>query len=128
MLEQKLTVFFDSMCPVCSYEITMLKKKDTQQQIVFIDITGTDFDPLPYGLTMNQVVGSIHGLSSSGAIISGMELFRQVYRTLGYGWVWAWTEIPGIRSIVDAGYNVFAKIRPRFSRFKYQCDDHCKVP
>jgi predicted DCC family thiol-disulfide oxidoreductase YuxK len=122
-----MTVFYDSMCPVCSFEIDMLKRKDVNQAIEFTDITRPDFDPGPFGLTMDQLVGSIHGLNASGQIVSGMELFRQVYRALGMGWVWGWTAWPGVRNLADAGYSVFARIRPRFSRFRPQCNDSCRI-
>lgn len=121
-------IFYDSLCPVCSKEINMLKRLDKKQRIEFVDITSTAFNPAQYGKTIDDFVGTIHGQREDGSIVTGMSVFRMVYKEVGLGWLFAWTSWPILRPCTDYFYNLFAKIRPRFSSFDQTCDSgRCKI-
>ena len=115
------SIFYDSLCPVCNFEVKLLRRKDKLQQIDYIDIASQDFDPMLYGKTIDDFIGSIHGYTRSGRMVTGLDVFVEIYDILGWGWVYKWTRWPVLKQISDLGYWVFAKIRPKFSKFQPSC-------
>lgn len=92
------------------------------------DIAHPDFDPARYGKTQDEVMGHIHGVTPSGEIVTGVEVFRQAYHAVGWGWLLGWTAWPVFRSISDAAYSFFAKHRLRLQGRSSVCDDGtCRV-
>ena len=123
-----LTLLYDGLCPVCSREIALLRRLDRHRRLAFEDIAADAFDPSRYGLTMDEVIGSMHARRSDGTIVTGMEVFRLAYDAVGMGWMLAPTAWPLLRPIADAGYRLFARIRPRLSSLDATCDDgRCAV-
>ena len=59
----------------------------------------------------------MHGLDQNGKIITGVEVFRQMYEAVDLGWVLSFTRLPIIRNLANLAYKLFALIRPRFSSF-----------
>ena len=116
----KLTVFYDSLCPVCNTEVKFIRRRDEKREnsIEFIDITEPGFTAENYGFTLQEAVASMHGLDAQGKIITGVEVFRQMYAAVGLGWVLSFTRLPIIRNLANLSYKIFAYFRPRFSSFK----------
>jgi len=116
MAEPKLTMLYDGLCPLCSREVNMLRRKDKRDQLSFVDIASADFDPASFGVTLADAHAAMHVRLPDGSIVKGMEAFRRVYRALGMGWVLAPTGWPILRPIFDRLYRGFAKVRPRLQR------------
>ena len=112
-----VTIFYDGLCPVCKTEIGLLRRTAQSHRVQFKDITAANFAPSAYGRNMADFVGSIHGLDSEGRVISGLEVFRVVYRELGLGWLVSWTNWPVFSPVAEAAYRWFCRVRPRFSKF-----------
>ncbi len=111
----QVEVFYDGECPLCVREIKMLRRLDRRDRIRFTDIAATGFDPAEYGKTMQEFMDEIQGRLPSGDWIIGVEVFRQLYAAVGFGWlVWP-TRWPGISHAMDFGYRVFAKNRLRLT-------------
>lgn len=105
-------VFVDGGCPICRREGRFLEWLDDGRNRVLVeDITGPDFDPGRYGLTFEQVMREIHGVTWDGRVLRGMEVFRTAYRLLGLGFLLAPTGWPVLRPISDAAYRFFARNR-----------------
>ncbi len=121
-----LVMLYDGLCPICSREVRWIRRKARRRHadLAFRDITAPDFDPGKFGLTHADVRRRIHAITPEGNVIEGLEVFRRVYRELGLGWLAAWTAWPVLRHLADAGYALFARIRPRFSRHD-PCDEAC---
>jgi predicted DCC family thiol-disulfide oxidoreductase YuxK len=104
------TMFYDGDCPLCSREVALLMKRDVHKRIRFISTASPDFDPVQYGISTdpNRL---IHGMMADGTIVRGVEVFRQVYKQLGLGWLLAPTAWPGLKQMFDLLYLVFAKYR-----------------
>ena len=113
-------IFYDSLCYICSTEIAFLRRVDKESRVKFTDISDPDFHAERYGKSIDDFIGSIHGIDRNGRMIEGMEVFREVYTAVGLGWIMNWTGWPLIRPATDLGYRLFARIRPRLSRFKGQ--------
>ena len=112
----KLKLLFDGDCPICAREARWLQRRDQHGVLAFEDISKPNFDPAPYGLAREEVMGVIHAVLPDGRIITKLEVFRQAYRHLGLGWVLAPTGWPGLRLLANCGYAVFARYRVPLGR------------
>jgi predicted DCC family thiol-disulfide oxidoreductase YuxK len=125
----RIKVLIDGDCPLCRREGDLWKRLDRGRgRIVLEDIAATNFDPELYGLTREQVMDHIHGVLPSGEVIRGMEVFRQAYGALGWGWLLAPTGWPIFKPLFDLGYRWFARNRLRFTGRIFACGDSCSRP
>jgi predicted DCC family thiol-disulfide oxidoreductase YuxK len=124
-----VTVLIDGDCPLCKHEARLLERLDKGRgRLELIDITAPDFDPARFGRTHDEVMGHIHGVTPEGEVVTGMEVFRQAYRAIGWGWLWAPTGWPVLRPLFDLAYRFFAKHRLRLTGRKDACEDgRCRV-
>ncbi len=60
-------------------------------------------------------MGRIHGITSSGEILKDVQVFRKAYQLVGLGWVYSPTTWPLIGSLIDKGYNFWARWRLFFT-------------
>lgn len=109
-------VFVDGHCPICRREGDFLAWMDGGRNRVLVeDLTAPDFDVRRYGLTHDQVMAEIHGVTWDGRVVKGMEVFRIAYSLLGLGFLTAPTGWPLIRPLADAAYKLFARNRLRLA-------------
>jgi predicted DCC family thiol-disulfide oxidoreductase YuxK len=120
-------VFFDGACPLCMREIRMLRRRDRRDRIQFTDIAAPGFDPAAYGKDLGAFMARIHGRLPDGRWIEGVEVFRQLYAAIGFGWLVAVTRVPGLSHLLRAGYHLFAKHRLRLTG-RCAPDGSCAVP
>jgi predicted DCC family thiol-disulfide oxidoreductase YuxK len=104
-------VFFDGECPLCTREITLLRKMDRRGVIRFTDITASSFDASETPWTAEELMASIRGRRGDGTPIEGVEVFRQLYAAVGLRPLVALTRLPGVRQGLDFAYEKFAKNR-----------------
>ena len=109
----KIKLLYDGECPLCVREVNFLTKKDAGRGIVkFVDIASLDYDPQDHaGIDFETAMGRIHGILADGTVIKNVEVFRHVYESLGMGWVYAITKVPGIGVIADWLYEIWADWR-----------------
>jgi predicted DCC family thiol-disulfide oxidoreductase YuxK len=88
-----------------------------------VDIADPSFDPSVYGRSLEQLMGTIHGVGPDGVLVSGVEVFRRAYAAVGLGWLLAPTGWPVLRPLFDLAYRAFARVRPMLSRRAPSCDD-----
>ncbi len=115
---QTVQVFYDGLCPVCSREINLLRRLDQQGNLQPIDFSLPDFDPARYGVELSDLVASMYVRDAQGNWHEGLDSFPVMWSAVGWGWVWLWLKVPGLRQSGLAGYALFRRIRPRFSRFR----------
>ncbi len=123
MIGWEIKLLYDGECPVCKREVAFLRWLDGgRDRLLFEDITSPDFDPARYRLTVDQVMGQIHGVLPNGRVIRGMAVFRRAYDAVGMGWLLAPTNWPILRRFFDAGYQWFARNRLRLTGRGGKCD------
>ena len=95
----------------------MLRWLDRKRgKIEFTDIAAEGFDAVEHtGLEFETLMAEIYGRTSSGELVSGMEVFRQLYSAVGLGFVFAPTKWPLLRPVFDAAYRLFARNRLRLT-------------
>ncbi len=109
----QIKLLYDGECPLCLREVNFLSKRDAGRGLVtFIDIAADDYTPEAHGgIDFETAMGRIHALLPNGTVIKDVEVFRRIYKTLGMGWLYAWTKLPIIGVLVDALYGVWADWR-----------------
>jgi len=120
MRNAEFTVYIDGDCPLCRREASLLRWMDRGRgRLELVDIADPSFDVASdssaAGVSMEELMGSIHGRTADGRMVTGVEVFRRAYRAVGFGWLLAWTEWPVIRPVVDRAYLWFAKHRLRLT-------------
>ena len=71
-------------------------------------------------------MAEIYGRMPSGELVTGMEVFRQLYGAVGLGFLFAPTKWPILKPAFDSIYSMFAKNRLKLTG---RCeDDSCSVP
>ena len=117
MEKRRFEVFYDGDCPLCVREIRMLRRMDRKRgRILFTDIAAPGFDAMGHaGVSQDDLMAEIYGRTESGELVSGMEVFRQLYSAVGLGFLFAPTGWPGLRIFFDAAYRLFAKNRLRLT-------------
>ena len=117
MTQAKLTLLFDGGCPLCLREVKFLRSRDTLDNISFIDIDSPNYQPDLYsGISYKDAMGRIHAINESGEILKDVAVFREVYRLIGLGWIYAPTKWPILGSLIDQVYKLWAKWRLPLTR------------
>lgn len=128
MTTQDFRIYFDGLCPLCRHEAALLRRLDRGRgRLLLIDFTEPSFDPAQVGVSPEALMGSIHAHLPDGRLVTGMEVFRLAYGTLGLGWLWAPTGWPVLKIAFDYLYRVFARFRPRLSRARRCPRDRCAI-
>ena len=83
----QIKMLYDGQCPICSREVAMLTRRNGEGRLAFEDISDPAFDPLKYGLTLSQVIGSMHAVRSDGTVLSGIDVFAELYDHVGWTWL-----------------------------------------
>ncbi len=111
-------MLYDGDCPICRAEVSWLTKCNKDGYLEFEDISKTDNsdDQRSYGKSKQELLDRIHGVTEEGELISGVEVFRHSYNSVGLGWMMAPSKWPLFEPISDWGYTLFAKHRVRLGR------------
>ena len=117
MTQAKLTLLFDGGCPLCLREVKFLRSRDTLENISFIDIDSPNYQPdLFSGISYKDAMGRIHAINESGEILKDVAVFREAYRLIGLGWIYAPTSWPILGSLIDQVYKLWAQWRLPLTR------------
>ena len=108
----ELTLLFDGGCPLCVREVRFLQRRDSLGRLEFVDIDAADYDPEAHaGISYRVAMGRIHAITGSGEVLRDVAVFREAYRLIGLGWLYAPTRWPLIGSVVDWVYGIWAARR-----------------
>ncbi len=108
----KLIILFDGGCPLCQREVSFLRSKDVSSLISFVDINSTSYNPKLFNdISYRDAMGRIHAIKSSGEVLKDVDVFREAYRIVGLGWIYAPTTLPLLAPIFDQVYQLWARWR-----------------
>ena len=129
-MKNKLTFLFDGGCPLCLRETNFLKKRDTLNQIVFIDINSEDYDQgLFNDISYSEAMSNLHGIMRNGEIIRGLDVLAYSYELIGLGWVYYPLKIKLLSPLLRLVYRYWAKYRLRItgrSNIEKLCTSKCE--
>ena len=128
----ELTLLYDGGCPLCVREVTFLRRKDRDQSIRFIDVDAQDYSPKDWsGISYRQAMARIHAIKADGTVLTDVAVFREAYRLIGLGWLYAPTRWPVLGPVVDVLYGVWARYRLKITNrasLDQLCMDRCERP
>ena len=108
----QLTLLFDGGCPLCVREVRFLERRDRVRRIRFVDIDAVDYNPADHGgIAYREAMGRIHAIAADGTVLRDVAVFREAYRLIGLGWLYAPTRWPLIGAVVDRIYAIWAARR-----------------
>ena len=117
MTQARLTILFDGGCPLCQREVSFLRSRDILGKIEFVDIDSSSYNPELYSLiSYREAMGRIHAINSSGEVLRDVRVFREAYRLVGLGWVYAPTNWPVFGPLIDKVYRFWAHWRLLLTR------------
>ncbi len=119
-------VFYDEDCPLCRREIEMIRKKDRINRLSLTDISADNFDAAKTGKTLDELMREIHGRYADGTIVVGVDVFREIYSRIGFGFLVGPSRVWGLRWAIDRFYDFFAALRYR-SALKRLNKRVCKI-
>lgn len=109
----KLRVFYDGACPICRKEIAAYRRADTAGAIDWLDIWAcASGESLP--LKRELLLARFHVQTPSGELISGARGFIALWWEVpGWRGLARVCSLPGAPFILELGYKLFLRIRPR---------------
>ena len=127
LTKAKLTLLFDGGCPLCLREVKFLRSRDKLNNIKFVDIDSTDYQPNLYsGISYRDAMNRIHAIKESGEILRDVSVFREAYQLIGLGWIYAPTKWPLLGHLVNQLYKLWAKWRLPLTR-RQSLEQLCKT-
>ena len=112
-----LTLLYDGACPLCRREVTVLERRDRQEngaspRLAFVDVDAPDYDPADHGgISYREAMGRIHALEADGTVLRDVAVFRRAYALIGLGWLYAPTGWPVLAPLADGLYRLWARWR-----------------
>jgi len=128
MSQSGITVYYDGLCQLCSREIEHYKKMDGASNILFVDITSSGFEAEAEGLDPHKIHQSLHVRDANGQIHIGVEAFIVIWSQLNsLKKIAPLASFGPVKRTLEAGYFLFAKIRPLLPRKKCSDSPYCEV-
>ncbi len=128
--QPKTQVFYDGACSICTREIRLLRHWDRAEKLELIDIATPAFDEHAWPVSLADMNAALHVRATDGAWLTGMAATRHVYRTVGRGWMVAFTGWPLLSRGFDRAYAWFATHRMPISArlgMRRCADGACRV-
>jgi len=116
------TLLFDDSCKVCSYEISLLRKK-SQTSLQYVDISSPSYDPRNCrGISKEEAMKVIHGYFEGEKTDTGPQVLSSLYAKTGHENLSFLLNLGLIRIFADPLYRLFARYRHFFKKNKNQLD------
>lgn len=117
MNSEKLAIYYDGACPLCSREIDRYRRCRGAETLDLRDIADPGFDPDGEGLRGCDWNVYLHARTADGKILRGLDAFAAVWERLP-----AWRPLarlvrfPLLRPLASLGYHLFTRLRPLLPR------------
>lgn len=117
-----LTLLYDGGCPLCLREVTFLRRRDGRlhpgaPRLAFVDINAPGYDPAAHGgISYREAMGRIHAIAADGRVLRDVAVFREAYRLIGLGWLYAPSAWPLLQPLADGLYGLWARWRLPLTR------------
>lgn len=110
---KEVTVFYDGACPLCVREIGFYRKCNNAEAVDWIDVSKCADDIVAPGLSKADAMARFHVVGADGALVSGGDAFREVWRVLPAFRVWSRLfRARPFAWMLNKAYDMFLTIRP----------------
>ncbi len=117
--EPRITVYYNSACPVCDAGIASQRVKMQSCDIAWVDVHNNPDAVLEIGADLESVRERLHVKDETGRIAVGAAALATLWdKTPGqriWGRIAQW---PLLRSLISTAYDLFAKGLYRWNRWK----------
>ena len=119
----KLTVWYNTKCPVCDAGINHLNNRLVRAAragaIEFHDINLAPDALAGFGAGVNDVRRRLHAVDAEGKLYVGIDCAIEIWRrTPGDLWLARAAALPGLRHCLGFGYDRFADVLYAWNRWK----------
>jgi predicted DCC family thiol-disulfide oxidoreductase YuxK len=112
---EKLQVFYDGACPLCSREIAFYRRQQGAEHIAWSDVSGTSEREIVPGLSQDQALSRFHVAKPDGTLISGGAAFAELWAVLpAFRPIGRLHRHPFFLGMLNGAYELFLKLRPFF--------------
>ena len=115
----KLIIFFDGNCPMCSLEMLKLKQYDTENRIELCNLHQKGFTTLYPDIDFDKAMAILHGYYQ-GEVLLGLNVTHRAWTIVGKGLFVAPLQFPVIKQVAHLIYLLIAKYRHPISHFMYK--------
>ena len=119
MKGEKLTIFYDGNCPLCSLEMQKLKRFDKDDRIVLVNLHQDNFHTSYTYIEFDKAMAILHG-QYQGKILLGLDVTHRAWTLVGRGALVAPLQFPIIKQLAHGGYLLLAKYRLPISNFLHK--------
>jgi predicted DCC family thiol-disulfide oxidoreductase YuxK len=120
-----LTVFYDGGCPLCRREIGWYRRRRALAPIEWRDVSRCPETGLPADHDRQTLLARFHVALPDGGVTSGAAAFLALWGFCpGLRWAARLARIPPLPWLLERGYRVFLRVRPRLQRLA-NCSDRC---
>jgi predicted DCC family thiol-disulfide oxidoreductase YuxK len=114
---ERMTVYYDGSCPLCTAEIGHYRKLDKGGAVAFADVSSPAAQPGP-DLARADAMARFHVRMEDGRLLSGAAAFAALWRTMPGPWrtlghVAGWRPVT---VVLEGVYRAFLPVRPALSR------------
>jgi len=119
MTNERLTIFYDGSCPLCSLEMQKLKRHDRHNLIALEDLHQENFQGLFPSIEIEKAMKILHG-QFQGEILLALDVTHRAWTLVGKGALVAPLQWPVIKQLAHGVYLLLAKYRQPISHFMYR--------
>ena len=120
-----ITVCYDSLCKVCSKEISYYRNQLGADSIEFVDICSKDFDRRAAGLDPVHIHQVMHVRRQDGTLALKVDAFIEIWSVLPkFKWLAKAARWSPVNVGLNLGYAGFTMMRPFLPRYASPAD--CK--
>jgi len=119
-MTNKLTIFYDANCPLCTLEMQKLKQHDAQNMIVLINLHSESLALSHPYINKEKAMAMLHG-EYNGDILLALDVTHKAWSLVGKGFWVAPLQFRLIKPIAHYVYLFMAKHRHTISKalFRY---------
>ena len=110
--DERLSIFYDGSCKLCSTEIGLYRKISRPGSLDFIDASDLNFNAEYPGINRDSALRVLHARSATGKLYSGADAFIAIWsRTPGLDWLAKIASTHHFHRVLEAAYRLFLKLR-----------------
>jgi len=113
--DDRITVYFDGSCPLCSLEIRHYNRLKGSENLALVDVATDSEDPGP-DLSSAEAMKRLYVRLPDGQLVSGARAFAAIWsRVSAWRWAAGVAKVPGVMFLLEIAYRAFLPVRPLLS-------------